>query len=45
MTNERGNQSHPPAVDQAVYQSELDKLRAREPDPTYQAPAKAPQDR
>jgi predicted dithiol-disulfide oxidoreductase (DUF899 family) len=30
MTNERGNPSHPPVVTQAAYQSELDKLRARE---------------
>src|SRR6185437_3591698 len=30
MTNERGNPTHPPVVTQAAYQSELDKLRARE---------------
>jgi predicted dithiol-disulfide oxidoreductase (DUF899 family) len=30
MTNDRGNPTHPPVVDQATYQSELDQLRARE---------------
>jgi len=30
MTNDRGNPTHPPVVTQAAYQSELDKLRARE---------------
>jgi uncharacterized protein DUF899 len=30
MTNERGNQSHPPVTDQATYQAALDELRARE---------------
>jgi hypothetical protein len=30
MTNDRGNPTHPPVVDQATYQSGLDQLRARE---------------
>ena len=30
MTNGRGNPSHPPVTNQATYQAELDKLRARE---------------